>query len=321
LGVSHLDWSKRRLVSSSPQHGNERGHRADRPNEIPKPGWWSILRRVYTSLSSKHLSILAGGAAFYAMLALFPALAALVAVYGLWTDPATVQRQVSEMHGSMPGEAQNLIVTYLKTLVSAGSAKLGIKLIVSVLVALWSARAGTVSLIQALNVTYEEPEKRGLIRREAVALGITVTAILFVIVALVLIAAIPAALHLVPLGEKLRILGYIIPWPVLIILMSTALAATYRYAPSRREPKWRWLSWGGLAATLLWVVASALFSVYVAKFGHYDKTFGSLGAVVVLLMWLYISAYIVLLGACLDAEIERQTARDTTEGAKKPIGA
>jgi len=179
------------LSSRNPQHGIERGYEADRPSAIPKPGWWSILRRVYTSLSSKNPSILAGGVAFYAMLALFPALAALVAVYGLWTDPATVQRQVSQMHGAIPGEAQNLIVTYLKTLVSAGSAKLGINLIVSVLVALWSARAGTVSLIQAL-----KREKRSLIRLEAVALGITVSAILFVIVVLVLIATIPAALHL-----------------------------------------------------------------------------------------------------------------------------
>jgi membrane protein len=304
------------------QHKNDRGHGAYTPSEIPKPGWWSILKRTYASLNSKNVSILAGGVAFYAMLSIFPALAALVAVYGLWADPATVQRQVSEIRGIIPGEAQNLITTYLKSLVSSGSTKLGISLIVGVLVALWSARAGTLSLIEALNVTYEEPEKRGVIRLEVVALGMTVAAILFAIIALLLIAAVPAILHFLPLGEKLKVFGYVIPWPLLIILISAVLAATYRYAPSRREPKWRWVSWGGVLATLLWLAASALFSAYVAKFGNYDKTFGSLGAVVILLMWLYISAYVILLGACLNAEIERQTSRDTTEGStEKPMGA
>jgi membrane protein len=136
-----------------------------------------------------------------------------------------------------------------------------------------------------------------------------------------LIAAVPAAMQVLPFGRDIKIIGYIAPWPILIALMSLALAAVYRYAPSRREPKWRWVSWGGALATILWLAASALFSVYVAKFGNYDKTFGSLGAVVVLLTWLYISAYVVLLGACLNAEMERQTERDTTEGHEKPMGA
>lgn len=288
-------------------HGNSQGQKADTPREIPRSGWWSILKRVYASMSSKNLSILAGGVAFYAMLAIFPALAALVAIYGLLSDsdPATVQRQISEIRGVIPGEAQNLIATYLKSVVSSGSSKLGISLIGGVLIALWSARAGTVSLIQALNITYEEPEKRGVIRFEAGALGMTVAAILFAIVALLLIAAIPAAMQLLPFGGNLKFIGYVAPWPILIALMSLALAATYRYAPSRREAKWRWVSWGGVLATMLRIAASAAFSVYVAKFGNYDKTFGSLGAVVVLLTWLYISAYVVLLGACLNAEMER----------------
>jgi membrane protein len=302
-------------------HSNHHGEKADTPREIPRTGWWSILKRVYASLSSKNVSILAGGVAFYGMLSIFPALAALIAVYGLLADPATVQRQISEVRGIIPGEAQNLITTYLKSLVGSGSSKLGVSLVVGILVALWSARAGTVSLIQALNITYEEPEKRGVIRFESIALGMTVAAIVFAMVALLLIAAIPAVLHLLPLGNNLKILSYVIPWPLLILLMSAILAATYRYAPSRREPKWRWVSWGGVVATLLWVAASAVFSVYVAKFGNYDKTFGSLGAVVVLLMWLYISAYVVLFGACLNAEMERQTAQDTTEGTAKPMGA
>ena len=304
----------------SPINTDDRGHGAETPRDIPKTGWWSILKRVYASLSSKNISILAAGVAFYAMLSIFPALAALIAIYGLVADPATVQHQISQIQGLIPAEAQNLIASYLKSLTGSSSSKLGIGLIVSTFVALWGARAGTVSLMEALNVTYEEEEKRGFLRYQAFAIGMTVAAIVFGIIALLLIAAIPAITELLPLGHLVKLLGIVSPWPVLIVLMSVTLAATYRYAPSREDAKWRWVSWGGVLATIVWLAASAGFSFYVAKFGNYDKTFGSLGAVVVLLTWLYISAYVVLLGACLNAEMERQTARDTTTGRSRPMG-
>jgi membrane protein len=303
----------------SPDSGRE-GREAPTPKDIPSGGWWSICKRVYASLNSKHLSILAGGVAFYAMLSIFPALAALVALYGLAADPATVQHQINAIHGLIPGEAQKVLEEYLKSIVSSNSSKLGFGLIVSIAVALWSARAGTVSLIQALNIVYEEDEKRGTIRYNALALGMTFIAILFALVALILIAAIPPLLKFLPIGDNLKIAGYIIPWPILFVLVSVGLAATYRFLPSRREAKWRWVSWGGIIATIVWVAASAGFSIYVAKFGNYDKTFGSLGAVVVLLTWFYLSAYVVLVGACFNAEMEHQTARDTTSGPEKPMG-
>jgi len=274
---------KEEPTMAQPPRMDGQGQRAERPSEIPKGGWWQILKRVYASLQRKNLSILAAGVAFYAMLSVFPALAALGAIYGLLADPATVQRQINEIHGILPVEAQNVIATYLKTIVSSSSSKLGISLIVSVLIAFWSARARTVSLMQALNVTYEEEEKRGTIRFQVVAMGMTVAAVLFGIIALTLVAAIPAAVELLPFSRNLKILGVIAPWPILIVLVSIGLAAIYRFAPSREEAKWRWVSWGGLVVTLLWLAASAGFSFYVSKFGNYDKTFGSLGAVVVLL--------------------------------------
>jgi membrane protein len=297
-----------------------RGHNATTPGEIPKPGWRSILKRVYASMADKNLSIVAAGIAFFAMLAIFPGLAALIAMYGLIADPATVQHEINAIHGVIPSEAQKLIGTYLESLVHAGSSKLGIGLIVSVLFALWSARAGTVSLIEGLNIAYEEPEKRGIIRYQVVAITMTVAAIIFAIVALALVAAVPAVVKLVPLSAAAETIGLILPWPILIVLSTLGLAATYRFAPSRREAKWRWVTVGGVAATILWIVASVGFSFYVQKFGNFDKTFGSLGAVVILLTWLYLTAYVVLLGACLNAEMERQTARDTTEGREKPMG-
>ena len=299
---------------------NSRGHHADTPSDIPKPGWWSILKRVYTSTKDKNLSVLAAGVAFYGVLSLFPALVALVAVYGLFADPASVQHEINAMRGVMPAQAQSLITTYLKSLVSSSNSKLGLSLVLGVLIALWSARSGTVTVMEALNITYEEEEKRGTLRFQVVAFAMTLAAIAFAIVALVLVAAIPALVQFLPIGKDLKILGVILPWPILIALMIVALAATYRFAPSRQEAKWRWVTWGSVVATMLWIVASVLFSIYVTKFGSYDKTFGSLGAAVVLLTWFYISAYVVLLGACFNAEMERQTARDTTTGSEQPMG-
>ncbi|HJU12637.1 MAG TPA: YihY/virulence factor BrkB family protein [Candidatus Binataceae bacterium] len=303
-----------------PPHADGHGHSAATPGDIPKAGWWSILKRVYASLNDKDISILAAGVAFFGMLSIFPALAALIAIYGLLADPATVQHEISAIHGIIPGEAQNLIETYLKSLVSTSTSKLGIGLIVSVLVALWSARSGVVSLIEALNIAYEEEEKRGFIRFQATSFALTIAAILFAIVALTLIAVIPPAMQLLPVAKDVKIVGYIVPWPILIVLVAFGLAAAYRFMPSRQEAKWRWVSWGGFGATLVWILASLGFSFYVAKFGNYDKSFGALGAVVVLLTWLYLSAYVVLAGACFNAEMERQTARDTTTGTEQPMG-
>jgi membrane protein len=271
-------------------------------------------------MGSKNMSILAEAIAFYAMLSLFPALAVLIAIYGLLANPASVQHQIAEIRVIMPGEAKNLITSYLQSLVRTSSRKLGIGLIVGLLISLWSARSGVVNLMEALNLVYEEEEKRGTIRYELVALMLTLAAIAVAIVALVLIAAVPAILNLISVGPAAKIIGEFAPWPILIVLVTVALAALYRFAPSRRQAKWRWVSWGGAIATVLWVVASVLFSFYVREFGSYDKSFGSLGAVVVLLTWFYLSAYAILLGAAFNAEMERQTARDTTIGAEKPMG-
>jgi membrane protein len=307
-------------MTADPVLNSHAGHQADSPDQIPLRGWRGILRRVYASLAGKNVSMLAAGVAFYGLLSIFPALGAVLSVYGLIADAGTVQRQITKVHGIMPAEAQKLIADYLQSITASSSAKLGFGLIVGVLIALWSARAGTVTLIQALNIVNEEKEKRGLIRFEAMAVGMTVAGIIVGVMSLTLIAAVPGVLHFLALPRSLEFIGYAAPWPLLIVLMSLGLAALYRFAPSRREPRWRWVSWGGVAATLLWILASAGFSLYVGKFAHYDKTFGSLGAVVVLLTWFYLSAYVVLLGACLNAEMERQTARDTTHSPERPLG-
>jgi membrane protein len=301
--------------------GDGRGRRASSPGQIPARGWWDILMRVKDDISCNNLSLIAAGVAFYAFLAIPSALTALVSLYGLVFNPDDVQRQLQGLQGVLPGEGATVIADQLKNISSGSGSKLGVGLVFSLLVALWSTRSGTSSLITALDIAYGEQEKRGFIRFQAIALGLTLGAVLFAVVALALVAVLPAIIDLLPLGRFGRTVAEIVRWPLLVVLMMVALAALYRFAPSREEPKWRWVSWGAVIATLLWIAGSALFSVYVREFASYDKTYGSLGAVVVLLIWLYLTCFAVLLGAQINAEIERQTAHDSTTGRQKPMGA
>ncbi len=296
------------------------GHHADAPSEIPSHGWKQVLWRVKERLGHDNISIIAAGVAFYAFLAIPSALTALVALYGLAFDPAEVGRQASSLAGVVPDQAMQLISQQLQAITSRPSSTLGIGFIVALVVALWSARSGMSTLMTALNIAYAEEERRGFLRFQAAALGLTAGAVLFALVSIALVAVLPAIIDLLPFGDAGKTLASVVRWPVLLVLVVSGLAAVYRYAPSRREPKWRWVSWGAALATILWIVGSALFSVYVGEFASYNKTYGSLGAVVVLMMWLYVSAYAVLLGAELNAELEHQTACDTTAGPPKPMG-
>lgn len=296
------------------------GRRADEPQEIPPTGWWYILKRLARDISDDNISLMAAGVAFYALLSLAPALTALVALYGLVFDPSQVQAQVAALEGMIPEEARRLIADQLTTIVQGGSSTLGVSFIISLVIAIWSANSGTSALITALNVAYAEREKRNLLRYYGGTLFLTAAAVLFGIVSLVLVAIIPAVVGLLPLGDFGKTLVDWMRWPPLVLLFAMALAVVYRYAPSRNEPRWSWVSAGAILATVLWIAGSGLFSLYVEKFATYNKTYGSLGAVVVLLMWLWLSAYAVLIGAELNAEMEHQTARDTTDAPKKPMG-
>jgi len=298
-----------------------RGRTADKPGDIPKPGWRDILKRVQQDLSANNVGLISAGVAFYALLALFPALGALVMLYGILADPTNVAHLLDMMGAFIPKEAADIIGQQLASLTAKPPSGLGIAGLVGLALALWSARQGITSLMTALNVAYEERERRSYVQQTLVALGLTLTLILEVIAALFLIAALPAVLGLLPIGPMGKLLGDILRWPLLALLAIFGLAVVYRYGPSRDHPKWRWVSPGAAAAMILWLAASALFGLYVGTIGSYDKTYGSLGGVIVLLMWFYISTYIVLLGAELNAEMEHQTARDTTVGPRRPMGA
>jgi membrane protein len=258
--------------------------------------------------------------AFYGLLAVFPGLIALVAIYGLAFDPAQVEQQVSQLKGVLPPEATDVLLAQLHDLTTTSSTALGFGAIAGIVLALWSASAGMRTLMEALNVAYDEEESRGFVGYYGTALLLTLGAVLGLIVAIALVVALPVALQFFGLGEALKWLVAIAVWPVLLVAMLVGLAIVYRFGPSRAKPRWRWVSWGAVAATLLWIVGSVLFSVYVTQFGSYNETYGSVGAIVILLMWFLLSSYAVLIGAELNAEMERQTRQDTTAGREKPMG-
>jgi membrane protein len=263
-----------------------------------------------------NLSALAAGAAFQALLTIFPTLTAVVSLYGLVADPNMVERQITAMQGVLPPEAVKLIAVWLQALVQGPATRFGIGLIVSVLLAFWSMWSATGMLMTAVNISYGEEEKRGFVSFNLHALALGAGLALFGTAALALVAVLPAALAVLPLsGAWGDVLG-LIRWPILAGIVILALAIVYRYAPDRAEPKWQWISWGSLAATALWILGSIGFTTFVTKVGSYDKTYGSLGGVIVLLLWFYLTAYVILAGAELNAEIERQTTRAKRDPAQ-----
>jgi membrane protein len=271
--------------------------------------WWTILTRTWQRASKDNLSGLAAAAAFYALLSIFPALTAVVSLYGLVADPNTVERQVTAIQGLLPPEAVKLVAAWLKTLVHGPPVRFGIGLVLSVLLAFWSAWSATGMLMVAVNVCYGEREKRNFVWFNLRVLTLTLGLALFGIAALLLIAVLPAAIAFLPVPRAWRGVIALVRWPILAGIGLLALAIVYRFAPDRAAPKWQWVSWGAATATALWLSGSIAFTAFVSKVGSYDKTYGSLGAVITLLLWFYLSAYVTLVGAELNAEIERQRVR------------
>jgi membrane protein len=302
-------------------HTDPRGRQADRPSDIPKQGWLDIGKRVWDDISAYEVSVVSAGVAFNLFFALFPALAAAISLYGLVSDPATVEHQLAVMGGVLPGDVTKLIGDQLHGLARASEGTLGVSLALSLLIALWGATRGIKGMMSGLNIVYQEEERRGFFRYNLTALALTLAAILFGILSLVMVAAVPALLRFLPVDEGIQSLLSFLRWPLLAVFLLFGLAVTYRYAPSRDQPHWRWVSWGAVVAAALWLIGSGLFSLYAAKFGNYNKTYGSMAAVAVTLLWFQLSSFVVLLGGLINAEMEHQTARDTTKGPERPMGS
>ena len=296
------------------------GSDADTPAELGKQGWKMVVKRAWKETKDDNVPLLAAGVAFYAFLALFPGLIAMVTLYGLVADPATVQEQIEGLSNALPPETATLIADQLREITSGDSNSLGIGLVVSLLAALFSASGGVQNMMKAINLAYDEQETRGFLKLRGTALLLTLGAVVFLVVAIGLVAVTPIVLDQLPLGVVGEALGHVARWVALVVFAVVALAVLYRYAPDRDNAKLVWVGVGSVAATVLWVVGSAGFSLYVSNFGKYGKTYGALAGVVVLLLWLFLTSYIVLFGAEVNAEAERQTAKDTTQGPTKPMG-
>jgi len=300
---------------------SDRGRDATSPAEIPATGWKDIRWRVYANIGDHRILALAAGMTYYSILAIFPALAALVAIYGIFTDAGSIAKHLDDVSGFVPGGAIDVAREQLTRVSSKSDRALGLTFLLGLVISLWSANAAMKSLFDTLNIVYGEREKRGFFRLNAISLSFTIAGIVFVLSALAAVVAVPVLLNYLHLSNFSDLLIRIVRWPAMFIALALAIACIYRFGPSRAAPRWHWISWGSSAAALLWLGASALFSWYAANFGTFNETYGSLGAVVGFMTWLWISAIVILLGAELNAEMEHQTASDTTTGAPKPLGA
>jgi len=297
-----------------------RGRLAQGPSEIPARGWKDILLRVYYGISDGRILANAAGVTYYALLALFPGIAALVSIYGLFADPSTIVSHVDTMAGFAPGGAIDVIRDQLTRLSAQGNPTLGVSFLIGLVISLWSANSGIKALFDSLNAVYEEEEKRSFIRLNAMTLSFTIATIAFLLIALACVLAFPVMLNHLPAPGVTGWLLNIARWPVLLVLVALGLTLIYRYGPSRTEPRWQWITWGSAFAAVVWLAASALFSWYAANFGSFNKTYGSLGAIIGFMTWMWLSIIVVLVGAKLNAEIEHQTARESTVGRSKPLG-
>jgi membrane protein len=289
------------------------------PDESAHPrGVWEIAKRLYRESSEHYASVLAAAVSYNFFFALFPAMAAGVSMYGLIADAGKVERQLDLLAGLLPGDVLDLIRDQLNSLISASNAALGVSFLVSLLIALYSSTRGVQTLMDGLNIIHESKEDRGFIHRLLVALMMTVGAILFVLLTVSVVAVLPAVLKFLWLGSFAESAISVVRWPILAGIVLLALAVVYRFGPCRENPHWRWISWGAALATAVWLVASGGFSFYVARFGSYNETYGSVGAIMVVLIWLYITGYIVLLGAQLDAILEERTERAKQGETEEP---
>jgi membrane protein len=281
---------------------------------------FAVLKRVKAEVKDDNVGLLAAGVAFYAMLAIFPAIIAVVTIYGMVADPDQVKTQVGEFAKSLPSGADQLLTKQLTDVANAGRQALSIGLVISLLALLWSVSSGVQGLIKSLNVIYDEKETRGFVKLRGLSLLLTLGAIVVAVIALALITVFPSAVDRLGLGQAGQLAASVARWVILAVLVLLALGVVYRLGPDRANPRWRWVSVGAVVALVLWLLGSIGFSFYVDNFGKYNQTYGALAAVIILLLWLFLSAFAVLLGAEFNAESERQQTTDTTTGPERPHG-
>jgi membrane protein len=300
--------------------GGDRGRHASTPAQIPARGWKDILLRIFHGIGEDRILAISAGVTFFVLLAIFPAIAGLIALYGLYAEPQTISQHLNAASGVLPEGGLQIVREQVERLTSQPSRRLGLATLVGLAIALWSANGGMKALFDALNVVYHEKEKRGFLRLNAISLTFTLGAMLFVLVAFAAMTVLPVVLNSLGLSRATELLVKIGRWPVLFLAVSFAITLIYRFGTSRDKPKWRWITPGSIFAAAIWLAASLMFSWYTENFGKYNETYGSLGAAIGFMTWLWISTMVILIGAKLNAEIEHQTANDTTVGESRPVG-
>lgn len=297
------------------------GEHAETPRQIPARGWLQIAKRAFGELGPDHVGLISAGVAFYGLMALFPAITALLAISGLILEPADVTAQFERMAAMMPEEAARIVLDQAVAVAGSQEAGLGLAAVVGIGIALYSASKGVGSLIEGLNVAYDEEETRGLVRLTLTRIGLTVFLVIGMICAISATLVLPGILTIIDLGPTTEMLIGLARWAVLFVLTVLGIAILYRVGPDRRGAQWRWVMPGAIVACVLWIAASIGFSIYVENFASYNESFGALSGVIILLMWLWLSSFVVLLGAELNGEAEAQTRVDTTTGRDMPAGA
>jgi len=299
------------------------GHR-QRPNspfQTPWADWKEILWRAYVRTGEDRLLAVAAGVVFFGLLAVFPAITALVSCYGLFANPSTIGANLQTLALMLPEGSFQIVQDQIARVLAKGNTELGATFLFGLGLAVWSANAGVKAVIDALNVVYGEREKRSVLQLNLLSLAFTIGGIAALLVMVGAVVAFPLALDHLGLGPESKLIVSLARWPLLFLILWGALGILYRFGPSRRLPRWEWLSVGTLAAAVLWIVGSSLLSWYLSNFANYNATYGSLGAAIGLMMWMWMSAIIVLWGAELNSEIERQTALDPLVKCPQPVGA
>jgi membrane protein len=297
-----------------------RGRHAKSPFTIPWAGWKDIFWRTYQRIDEDRLLATAGGVVFFGLLAIFPAVTALVSSYALFADPSTISSNLHSLATMLPEGSFQIVEDQVARVLSNGNTTLGATFLLGLLLAIWSANAGVKAIFDALNVAYEEREKRSFIKLNMVSLAFTVGGIVALLVMVGLVVAFPLALNHLGMAPESKLIVALARWPLMFLVLLVALAILYRFAPSRDAPRWQWLSLGAVIAAVLWIAGSALLSWYLSEFANYNATYGSLGAAIGLMTWMWMSAIVIMFGAELNSEVERQTLRDTTTGQPKPLG-
>ena len=297
-----------------------RGREAVTPSAIPAKGLKDVTWRVWKSLTQDHVMLISGGVTFYLLLALFPALVAFMSIYGIFLDPATAVVHAQSLRGLFPPTAVDMIAEQLTRLTLKQSDTLTLGLIVSLVIAFWSANGGVKAMIEGLNFAYGEREKRSFLRLNIVAFAFTLGAMALMLILFLALAVMPAMLAMFSLGQVADVAIRLLRWPLLMVVIGLALTVLYRHGPSRRSPRWRWVTWGSAFATVSWLIMSIVFSTYVERIANFNATYGALAAPIGFLFWVWLSIIVIILGGEINGELEHQTAMDTTIGPDRPMG-